>query len=168
MIFLSVSKLFVTFAFANYRLQKASLKFTMDHIITHSGTVERVEPSRVFVRIDQRSACSACKAASLCNASEHREKIVEIEDAHASQYEVGEKVVISTDMGTGYRAVALGFGIPLVVMLATIAIVKAATDNQGLAALIGLAVLAPYFLMIFVIREKLKRKFRFRIDSTLE
>ena len=46
--------------------------------IKHTGIVDGVEGECVKVRILQASACSACKVAAHCNASEMKEKMVEI------------------------------------------------------------------------------------------
>ena len=40
----------------------------MGQTIIHSGTVERVENGKAYVRILQASACSSCQAAKLCRS----------------------------------------------------------------------------------------------------
>ena len=50
----------------------------MSNKIKHSGVVDGVDGTTVRVRILQSSACSACKVASHCNASETKEKLVEV------------------------------------------------------------------------------------------
>lgn len=140
----------------------------MNRRIIHSGIVEQITGSHVTVRIEQRSACASCKAAALCSVSERKEKLVEIDDRQAISYEVGDHVSVSTDLGTGYRAVAVAFVIPLVLMLATIAVVRALTGNDGQAALMGLAALIPCYLAIYAMRGRLQRQFSFRIDHRLD
>ena len=46
----------------------------MSNKIKHAGVVDGVEGECVRVRILQSSACSACKVAAHCNASETKEK----------------------------------------------------------------------------------------------
>ena len=65
----------------------------MADIIKHRGIVEKVEGSHVVVRIVQTSACAACSAKGLCNASESKEKQIDVFEADAS-YRIGEEVVL--------------------------------------------------------------------------
>lgn len=51
----------------------------MSNKIKHNGVVDGVEEGCVRVRILQSSACSACKVAAHCNASETKEKIIEVQ-----------------------------------------------------------------------------------------
>ena len=65
----------------------------MADIIKHRGIVDRVDGSHVVVRIVQTSACSSCSAKGLCNASESKEKWIDVYEVNAS-YRVGEEVVV--------------------------------------------------------------------------
>ena len=60
----------------------------MADIIKHRGIVEKVTDSHVIVRIVQTSACSACSAKGLCNASESKEKLIDVYEMNAS-YQIG-------------------------------------------------------------------------------
>lgn len=50
----------------------------MTDIIKHRGIVENIEGSHVRVRIVQTSACSACSVKEHCNASESKEKLIDV------------------------------------------------------------------------------------------
>ena len=50
----------------------------MTDIIKHRGIVENIEGSHVRVRIVQTSACSACSVKGHCNASESKEKLIDV------------------------------------------------------------------------------------------
>ena len=82
--------------------------------IKHTGIVDGVEGECVKVRILQASACSACKVAAHCNASEMKEKMVEIRMADAASYQKGDSVVVVADASVGYRASLYGYLLPLV------------------------------------------------------
>ena len=113
----------------------------------------------------QTSACSACKLASHCSASEQKEKVVEVFDTHAADgRHVGDNVVVSTSLGTGMKAVMVGFVLPFAVMVATLVLVLQFTGNEALAALSGLASLVPCYLVIWLMRDKLRGKFSFVIE----
>ena len=75
----------------------------MSNKIKHSGVVDGVDGTTVRVRILQSSACRACKVASHCNASETKEKLVEVTTSDASQYHVGDSVRVLADTSVGWQ-----------------------------------------------------------------
>ena len=85
----------------------------MADIIKHRGRVESVNGSHIVVRIIQTSACSACSIKGHCNASESKEKLIDVYEANAS-YQVGEEVVLCGTTSMGMQAVFLAFGISFV------------------------------------------------------
>jgi len=64
----------------------------MNNKIRHSGIIDSIENSTVRVRILQTSACAACKVAAHCNASESKEKLVDVAVADGSVRRVGDTV----------------------------------------------------------------------------
>ena len=62
--------------------------------IEHSGTVDRVEAGRVYVKIISQSACGTCKARQACGMAESAEKIVAVSTPDAAEYAPGEMVVV--------------------------------------------------------------------------
>ena len=96
----------------------------MTDIIKHRGIVENIEGSHVRVRIVQTSACSACSVKGHCNASESKEKLIDVFDMKASSYRIGEEVMIYGTTSMGMQAVLLAFGVPFLVLLITLFISK--------------------------------------------
>ena len=133
--------------------------------IKHTGIVEGVEEGCVKVRILQSSACSGCKVAAHCNASETKEKIIEVMDADAGSYQVGDSVVVATDTSVGFRASLYGYLLPLVLMVITLFAVMATTHSEGAAALSALGILIPYYIGVYLCRNKLRRKLWFQIEK---
>lgn len=136
----------------------------MSNKIRHSGIVDQVDDGCVRVRILQSSACSGCKVASHCNAAETKEKLVEVMDADTSSYRVGDHVMVVTDAVVGFRASFYGYLLPLVVMVAALVVVAAVSGSEGAAALSALGVLIPYYIILYLLRNKLKSKLSFSIE----
>ena len=137
----------------------------MADIIKHRGRVERVDGSHVVVRIIQTSACSACSIKGHCNASESKEKLIDVYDANAS-YQVGEEVVVCGTTSMGMRAVLLAFGVPLLhIFLAVFIAMKLTGGNECLSSLIALASVIPYFVAIYFMKNKLNKTFSFTIEK---
>lgn len=136
----------------------------MSNKIKHAGVVDGVEGECVRVRILQSSACSACKVAAHCNASETKEKIIDVMDADASHYQKGDQVMVVADTAVGFRASLYGYLLPLILMVVTLVGVLAATHSEGLAALSALGILMPYYVLLFLVRNKLRNRLSFTLE----
>lgn len=136
----------------------------MSNKIKHAGVVDGVEGECVRVRILQSSACSACKVAAHCNASETKEKIIDVMDADASHYQKGDQVMVVADTAVGFRASLYGYLLPLILMVVTLVGVLAATHSEGLAAVSALGILLPYYVLLFLMRNKLRNRLSFTLE----
>ena len=137
----------------------------MADIIKHRGIVEKVEGSHVVVRIVQTSACSACSAKGLCNASESKEKQIDVYEVNAS-YRIGEEVVLCVTTSMGMRAVFLAFGIPMILLLVALFVTMRVTDGDALvSSLVALFAVVPYYLVIYFMKDKLNKTFSFTIEK---
>lgn len=136
----------------------------MSNKIKHAGVVDGVEGECVRVRILQSSACSACKVAAHCNASETKEKIIDVMDADASHYQKGDQVMVVADTAVGFRASLYGYLLPLILMVVTLVGVLAATNSEGLAAVSALGILIPYYVLLFLMRNKLRNRLSFTLE----
>lgn len=134
----------------------------MADIIKHRGIVENIKGSHIQVRIVQTSACSACSVKGHCNASESKEKLIDVFDMKASSYQIGEEVMLYGTTSMGMQAVFMAFGVPFLVMLVTLFLFMHLTDGDELkSALVALLALVPYYLIIYMCRNKLSKKFSF-------
>ena len=137
----------------------------MTDIIKHRGRVEKIEGSHVVVRIVQTSACSACSIKGHCNASESKEKMIDVFEVNAS-YQIGEEVVLCGTTSMGMQAVLLAFGVPLLILLLALGVTMHLTDNDALiSSLVGLLSIVPYYLVIYFCKDKLKKTFSFTIEK---
>ena len=133
--------------------------------ISHSGIVESIEDGCVKVRIVQTSACAACKVAGYCNAAELKEKIVDVfGDAIAKELAVGQQVTVTTSGQVAAKALMWGFGLPFVLMVAVLVLVLWLTGSEGKAALSGLAALVPYYILLWLLRNRMRQQLAFSIE----
>ena len=136
----------------------------MSQKICHSGIVERIDDGCVHVRIVQTSACAACKVAGYCNAAESKEKIIDVYCDSVADYQVGQQVVVSTSGQVAVKALLWAFGVPFVLLMTVLVLVLLLTANEGLAALSALAALVPYYLVLWLLRNKMREQLAFRIE----
>jgi sigma-E factor negative regulatory protein RseC len=95
---------------------------------------------------------------------ESAEKIVEVEDVVASQYEVGDIVEValqSGDMGT--KAVVLTYIVPFFVLAVLLFGSVMLGVSEGLSAVVSLAGVVGYYLVIYALRDRIKKKIKFII-----
>jgi sigma-E factor negative regulatory protein RseC len=136
----------------------------MSQKISHSGIVESIDDGCVHVRIVQTSACAACKVAGYCNAAESKEKIIDVYCDSVAAYQVGQQVVVSTSGQVAVKALLWAFGVPFVLLMTVLVLVLLLTANEGLAALSALAALVPYYLVLWLLRNKMREQLAFRIE----
>ena len=137
----------------------------MADIIKHRGIVEKVDGSHIVVRIVQTSACSACSAKGLCNASESKEKQIDVYEANPS-YQIGEEVMVCGTTSMGMRAVLLAFGVPLLILVLALGLsMKLTGEDALLSSVIALFSVVPYYIGIYFCKDKLNRTFSFTIEK---
>ena len=134
-----------------------------NNTIKHLGIVENIQGSHLSVRIVQTSACAACSAKGHCSSADSKDKIIDIIDTAASSYQVGERVMVVGEMSMGMMAVVLAFIIPFVLLIFSLFLFMSLIGNELYAALLSLAVLVPYYFILWLNKTRLKQKFSFTI-----
>ena len=75
-------------------------------------------------------------------------------------------MVVCGTTSMGMRAVFLAFGIPLLILLAALFVSMRMTgDDALLSAVIALCAVVPYYLIIYLSKDKLDRTFSFTIEK---
>ena len=137
-----------------------------NNTIKHLGIVENIQGSHLSVRIVQTSACAACAACGAkghCSSADSKDKIIDIIDTAASSYQVGEKVMVVGETSMGMMAVLLAFVLPFVLLIFSLFLLMALMGNELYAALLSLAVLIPYYFVLWLNKTRLKQQFSFTI-----
>ena len=138
----------------------------MEKVIRHDGVIESIGDGHVRVRILQTSACAECKVASRCYTAEAKEKLVDVSTPDAAtRLQPGEHVVVTTCSSMTGRALLIGFGLPLLLMLAVMASALAAGCSEGLSALLMVGSLVPYYFVVWLCRRRIARQISFRIED---
>lgn len=137
----------------------------MSNKITHSGIVKSIADGCIKVQIVQTPACAACKVASHCNASESKVKIVDVFTRDTNIYQIGQEVTVWASKDVANRALLLGFGAPFLLLICVLMIALKLTSDEGLAALVALASLVPYYLALWVIKDRIQQQISFNIEK---
>ena len=130
--------------------------------IAHDGVIESISGTRVRVRFVAHSACSACHAKGVCSVSDSADKVVDVQ-SNLPELSAGDRVQVLLAQKLGFRAVWIGYGLPLIVLLAVIFVSYAITGRDGLSALLGMGVLIPYYGLVFLLRKQITRTMEFSL-----
>lgn len=133
-------------------------------MVIHPGIIESVESDRVLIKILSQSACSSCHAKGACTIADVEEKIIEAEPDPEREWKTGDHVMVSMQESLGRKAVLMGYGLPFVVLLVSIIVFLAVLKHEGLAALLSILMLVPYYSGLYLFRKKLRKEFTFRIQ----
>lgn len=134
------------------------------NIIEHEGLVKKVTDDAVIVGIIKNSGCTSCQAKGNCNISEVEEKEIEVAH-HGQNFVIGEAVNVFFRKSLGFRALFLGYILPFLLVLLVLVVMTGFGTNEGLAGLISLGALIPYYIVIYFVKGKLKNTFSFSIEK---
>ena len=132
--------------------------------ISHTGTVKSIEGNVATVEILVSSACATCKATSFCGSSESGSRSIEAHIGPDQNVSVGDEVRVLMTQVMGTKAIVIGYVIPSVVVLAGLFVLIGVGINEGIAALASLVLLSAYYFVLYLLRDKLKKEFNFKIE----
>ena len=138
----------------------------MANTIRHQGIVENINGSHLQVRIIQTSACASCSVKGHCSSADTKEKLIDITDAGAGSYQPGDRVWVVGELSMGAMAVLYAFILPFFVVILSLFIFMAIWNDELLSALCSLALLIPYYYILWLNKSRLKKKFSFSIKHT--
>lgn len=132
-------------------------------VIKHNGIVKNLDSRKYYIAITPQSACVACNAKSVCNVTELNDEIVEVPRRDTDDYKPGDKVEILMEKSLGTKAVFLGYIAPFLLVLIVLIVSLNIFESQGIAGLVSIGILVPYYFILYLNREALKKTFTFRL-----
>ena len=134
--------------------------------VRHGGKVIAMTPQLTSVRIVSHSACGECHAAGLCGMAELSEKVIQVPTDPFASYAVGDEVEVVLAAEMGLKAVLLAYFLPLVVLLGMVLGLMAVGMGEVAAGLSGFAAVGVYYLVLWLLRGRLRNQYVFRIKSS--
>jgi sigma-E factor negative regulatory protein RseC len=95
--------------------------------------------------------------------SEMKEKIISVPRQKDKKLSIGQEVKISMGLGQANKAVIFAYVIPVIILISMIFILNALKFDEGINALISIGSLIPYYLILFLFKDKFKQKFEYEI-----
>lgn len=132
--------------------------------IEHKGRIESIVDNKINVSILAVSGCASCQIKGICSAANTQEKNIEIYD-YTNQYQVGEDVNVILKQSLGFRALFLGYLLPFLLIFLILIILTLITHNEAISGVGALSVLVPYYIILYALRKKIRKKFTFTINK---
>ena len=132
--------------------------------ISHEGVVTKITDDELEIRILAQSACAACHAKSACGMGEQAEKILTVPRPKDKEFALMQKVNVKMAINQGNMAAILAYLIPIILLLAVLFVCLGLGFGEGLSALISIVALIPYYIVLYLRRDKLKQKFEYTIE----
>ena len=130
--------------------------------IIHEGKVLRVPGDGIAeVEILVSEACAGCQAKSVCSPGKSETKVVMARTR--SPLKPGDRVTVEMKLSQGFRALAIGYVLPFLVLIAAFVITYLAGADELLSALLSFAAVAGYYLVVWLLRVRIGEKFEFNI-----
>ena len=132
--------------------------------VSHEGIVTKITDEELEIKILAQSACAACHAKSACGMGEQAEKILTVPRPHDKEFTLNQRVNVKMAIGQGNKAAILAYLIPIVLLLAVLFACIGLGLDEGPSALISIVALVPYYIVLYLLRDKLKKKFSYTIE----
>ena len=136
--------------------------------VEHTGYVEEISSGQAKVRILSESACASCHAKGACTAADMKEKVIDVYTNNIKGVEIGKQVVIQGQKSLGLKASMIAYIIPFVLVIITLFLTFAITQDESISGITSLVILVPYFLLVKLYTPKLKKTFVFTIKNIID
>jgi sigma-E factor negative regulatory protein RseC len=131
--------------------------------IVHQGIVKRITGDFIEVEIQTGSACAHCSATDQCVSADKKTRIINIDNFNDSNLSLGDTVTVKAANSNGLSAVLYAYFIPFLLIVITLFIMNAIVESEAIAGLISLSILIPYYSIIWLLKDRLKKRFTFKI-----
>lgn len=135
-----------------------------EETISHEGIVTKITDDELEIKILAQSACAACHAKSACGMGEQAEKTLTVPKPKDKEFALNQKVNVRMAIGQGNKAAVLAYLLPIILLLAVLFVCIGLGLGEGLSAIISFISLVPYYIVLYLRRDKLKRQFEYTIE----
>ena len=136
-----------------------------NNTISHEGIVTKISDDELEIRILAQSACAACHAKSACGMGEQAEKVLTVPRPEGRHFALNQKVNVKMAIGQGNKAAVLAYLVPIILLLVVLFVCLGLGMGEGLSAFMGIIALIPYYILLYLQRDKLKKRFEYTIEG---
>ncbi|HDZ41148.1 MAG TPA: RseC/MucC family positive regulator of sigma(E) [Bacteroidetes bacterium] len=133
--------------------------------IEHTGIVKSAGEDYAIVDIVAHPACSGCLASGICDLSAQKNK--EIRTINNTDVKAGDRVLVVMRQSLGFRALFLGYLLPFIVVMIILIIMTSLSFSEPISGITALLSLIPYYIIIYLKKEKIGKSFSFTIKKQI-
>ena len=131
--------------------------------VAHKGTVIEITENNIRVEIINKSMCAACHAKGFCSAGDTKEKVVDVAYMNNGEYALGDVVEVVMKRSMGFKAVWISYVIPLAILMIFLLTLQRFDLTELQAGGCALLAVCLYYVVIYLLRDKIANKFVFTI-----
>lgn len=132
-------------------------------IVTHPGIIKKITEKEIEISIMVTSGCSSCEIKGACTVSDVEEKSVIVNTSSPENFKLGQTITIEMKQSLGSWAVLLGYVFPFVILFTGLVIFVSVGLDQGIAGILALSLLLPYYLTLYILKDFLSSRFNYSI-----
>jgi positive regulator of sigma E activity len=134
-----------------------------EETVSHPGVIKKIEGDKAEVSVISKASCISCSLKNVCSVSDMKEKIIEVDVSELGQHSEGENVVVEMKQSYGTWAVLLGYFFPFLVLFFGLMLFLHFGLDQGLAGILAIALLIPYYGLLYLMRGFFKKRFHYHL-----
>ena len=131
--------------------------------VDHKGTIIEITDGNIKVEIINKSMCAACHAKGFCTTGDSKDKVIDVAYFNNGEYSVGDSVVVTMKRSMGFKAVWISYVIPLLILLIFLLTLHSMGSGELLAGLSSVLAVGVYYLVVYLLRNRLSTDFVFTI-----
>ena len=131
--------------------------------VDHKGTIIEITESNIRVEIINKSMCAACHAKGFCTTGDTKDKIIDVAYLNRGEYSVVDSVVVTMRRSMGFKAVWISYVIPLLILLIFLLTLHSLGFGELLAGLSSVLAVGVYYLVVYLLRDRISTDFVFTI-----
>lgn len=134
--------------------------------ISHKGIIKELSGKSIIVGITNESACSSCHAKGVCSVADMKDKEIEI-NHFSGDFHIGQSVEVVGNTSQGFKALFYGYVFPFILIMIVLIIMTSLQFSEGASGLLSLSILFPYYFILYLTRNKIRKSFEFEIKPLL-
>lgn len=131
--------------------------------IEHKGIVKYIGEDKIVVQIISQAMCASCQVKGHCSVADTKEKDVDVFVSKLDNYKIGDSVDVVIAQNLGLKAVMIAYFLPFIVLVISLIIFLQTLKDELISGLLALGTLLPYYSLIWIFRNKIKKEFKFKI-----
>lgn len=140
----------------------------MEKKVARQGIITGVEEKQIRVMILAESACTACHAKGACSMADVSEKEVIVKRTfERPNFKPGDRVWVEMPEKQGTTAVIWAYVLPVIFILVALLILSGRV-SEGLAGAGALLFLIFYYILLWLLRPMLEKKYQFSLRPMTE